>query len=111
MALPDWKHSKRDGCGKVKSYLNGYKMYLIRYKKMNGVGMLRESKTGYLDIDCIADSKSCLARDRAEVRTIRLPLWAGHAKELLVFEAKGNQFPSPHTSAIDGEHPMFFDHP
>jgi hypothetical protein len=59
----------------------------------------------------VSDSKSCLARDWAEVKTIRLHLCAGHAKELLIFEAKGNQFPSPHASAIDGEHPMFFDHP
>jgi hypothetical protein len=32
--------------GKAERYLNGYKMYLIRYKKMNGVGMVGERKTG-----------------------------------------------------------------
>jgi hypothetical protein len=34
------------GGGKVKSYLNGYRMYLIRYKMMNGLGIWMERKTG-----------------------------------------------------------------
>jgi hypothetical protein len=32
--------------GKAERYLNGYRMYLIRYKKLNGVGMVGECKTG-----------------------------------------------------------------
>ncbi len=80
-------------------YLIRYMLWVVLKRWRNGQGIMS-----------IWENGQCLAFRMTAGGVIWLCLWAGDAKELLVFESEGNEFPSPHASTVDGEDARTFHH-